>query len=268
MSGGFQRPLFLGLGNMAQALAIGLARRPEFSLKAAHYFTPSQLRAKKFATQHGGTSLSNIPSDFSSYDCLFLGMKPQQAADALTGLKGRLPPDLLVISMMAGVRLEQLEQYLAHQNIIRIMPNLACAEGLSPTPWSAHPSLDPALYERFLTSLSTIGTLVQLDEELINLVTVHLSSMPALVYWLADLLQKDLTRIGIEEKLARTLLTQMLQGSVHKLESFSGPWDDLKKSVISKAGVTHSFLQRLGAQKFEDEFLASLKAGQERAKEL
>ena len=56
-------------------------------------------------------------------DIVILAIKPQVLAEVMTGLKGRLKPAQLVISIIAGKSINTISTGLGHNCIVRSMPN-------------------------------------------------------------------------------------------------------------------------------------------------
>ena len=61
---------------------------------------------------------------------IFLAVKPQQMAGVAAGLRGKIGPERLVVSIAAGIRLASLAEWLGQDlRIVRVMPNTPCLVG-------------------------------------------------------------------------------------------------------------------------------------------
>ena len=108
---------FIGAGNMGSAIAKSLIRSTDDIV-----LSDRSGKAKALADE------LNIKYDTNEYiasncDFIFLGVKPYMLKDAVKPLKEILNKRKpVVISMLAGVNIKDIEEYL-DTPIIRIMPN-------------------------------------------------------------------------------------------------------------------------------------------------
>ena len=65
----------------------------------------------------------------SESSIVLLAVKPQDFTVVGQALKGRIKPDSLVISIMAGINISTIQNSLGHQWIIRAMPNAPALYG-------------------------------------------------------------------------------------------------------------------------------------------
>jgi pyrroline-5-carboxylate reductase len=62
-------------------------------------------------------------------DVLFIAVKPQTLKQALENIKGRLRPNAVLVSMVAGATIPSLRELSGHSSIVRIMPNTPAVIG-------------------------------------------------------------------------------------------------------------------------------------------
>ncbi|HEX2701828.1 MAG TPA: NAD(P)-binding domain-containing protein, partial [Solirubrobacteraceae bacterium] len=106
---------FVGAGNMARALAVGLAEPALFSDGGSG-------RAVALAELVGGEAVSNAEL-LARADVVVLAHKPAQ----LKAVAAELGGAKAVLSLLGGVTLEQLEAVLPAATLTRAMPNTAVA---------------------------------------------------------------------------------------------------------------------------------------------
>ena len=120
---------FLGAGNMARAIILGLLNTG---------FSPQQLRAADPSEQAleglrslGLTQLSASPAQFNDgVDLIVAAVKPQVMAEALSPLKNRLDPNTALLSIAAGIPVASLQRYIGGSTpVIRCMPNTPAMVG-------------------------------------------------------------------------------------------------------------------------------------------
>ena len=116
------RILLWGTGSMSSALALGLNSQGfEFLLH-----NPTRAKAQGLSARLKNAELWKG----QKFDVVVLGFKPQKLSEAMEELTRILKPETLVISLLAGVKLEKLQSLLGPR-VIRLMPNLAIAEVLN-----------------------------------------------------------------------------------------------------------------------------------------
>ncbi len=238
---------------MSSALALGLGSQGhEFFL-----YNPTLSKAQSLKGQLKKAQLWQG----QDFEAVVLGFKPQKLTEAMSDLSAIVTPQTLIISLLAGVKLEKL-QTLFHSRVLRLMPNLAIAENKGVCLWS---SLLEAQENRFWqTTLNSLGFAPQVEERELDLYTLHAGCSPAYLYFLIQEMKDLAQQSGGDPALAAKILTLSLQGALDKLkgdEDFQG----LITQVASKGGVTEATLKHWN----ESGAIASgLKAGLERIQQL
>ena len=160
IAGGVDPAAFFVVDPMAQSLPPGVA----------HFVDASQVGSKV------GIALAAV--------------KPQIFTQISGQLESVLTDDALLLSVMAGVRIETLLAALPGRTAVRLMPNLAAALGKSPL-GLFESSSDAAMRADVENLLSPLGTPVWISEEpLMDAVTALAGSGPAFVYRFVDALAK------------------------------------------------------------------------------
>lgn len=113
---------FIGGGNMAKAIIAGMLKSGIATTQILAT-TRTKESADKLSDTYGiHTSKNNI--DALNADVIVLSVKPQVVFEVLAAMGERAFADKLVISVMAGVRVEQLQRALhGSTRIVRTMPN-------------------------------------------------------------------------------------------------------------------------------------------------
>mgnify|MGYP006309545979 CR=1 FL=1 len=113
----------IGAGNMGTAILAGIVRN---GLTDPELVRATGLRREHLDAIHreyGVTTMLDNPAAIEGADVVMLCVKPQHLEQVLQELDNRLHPKTLVISIVAGARLERLQAGLNHGCIIRTMPN-------------------------------------------------------------------------------------------------------------------------------------------------
>ena len=124
---------FIGGGNMAAALIGGLIRKgvPADNLYA---IDPNEDARKRSAEQFGVRNGAAADAALASYDAVLIAVKPQSAKAVAEGIAPHLSAHQVVISIMAGIRIDDLSRWLnGHARVVRTMPNTPALIGMGAT---------------------------------------------------------------------------------------------------------------------------------------
>ncbi|MBE0699155.1 MAG: NAD(P)-binding domain-containing protein, partial [Anaerolineaceae bacterium] len=113
----------IGPGAMAEAIIAGLLRQgittPEHILASG----PRLERVQELQTRYGIHPFTDNREAASKADAVILSIKPQRLQKVLQGLESAIPPDALVLSIIAGATIQTLSDGLKHAAVVRSMPN-------------------------------------------------------------------------------------------------------------------------------------------------
>ena len=120
---------FIGGGVMGEAIIKGVLTegiaKPENIVVSDFIPTRREILNK----QYGVKTLADNHEAVKGADIVVIAVKPQDLLKVLAGLKG-LSTKQLVLSIVAGATLDTLRQGLAHDYIVRTMPNMPSEPGV------------------------------------------------------------------------------------------------------------------------------------------
>lgn len=224
--------------------------------------------AEALSSRTGIAHARSLDALIQGRDVFVLGFKPYHLAGADPRLAG-LTEGRLVISVVGAKRLDQLEKVFPKaRNIIRAMPNTPSRIGAGVSAWC---SLRPLIASDAVildTILGSIGTVEEISESQMNLVTAYSGSGPAYLFEFAAALRDAGIAAGLEPSMAQRLIVQTLFGSAQLLcESGIDP-ETLRNQVTSPNGVTLAGLRTLEAGRFRALIRDAIAAGKARCDEL
>ncbi len=240
-------------------------------------FSESQITA----TVGSGESVDELRLNFSNInfgsdnklavensDLVILAVKPQNFLEVAKEIKGLLKPDVLVMSVMAGVNMEKIKNELAVEKVVRTMPNLGARVGKSMTVWTCLHKVDEQAKEAIIKLLNVIGKELFVDtEEKINKATAVSGSGPGFFFAVVEEWLKAVEEFGFSEKESKMLLLQTIDGANDLLQADSEV-SGLRKQVSSKGGTTEAGLKVLQTVNLEKIWQEILNKSFEKAVEL
>ena len=202
-------------------------------------------------------------------EVVVLAIKPQNLGEVMLELNGQLGATQLVLSIVAGARLDSLLRGLSHHRLVRAMPNTPARIGEGVTVWTATPQVGPEQKRWASSILGAMGKEIYVDDEqLIDMATAVSGSGPAYLFLFVEALVDAAVGIGLPRKLAQELVLQTVLGSAHLLEKSGQPPGELRRMVTSPGGTTEQALLRLDRGGFAHLLAEAIKAAHDKAKSL
>jgi pyrroline-5-carboxylate reductase len=212
---------------------------------------------------------NDITKEVSEYDILILAVKPQDFKAVAPDLASVLQKSQVVISIMAGIKIANIQKGLNHQNVVRAMPNTPAQLGFGITAFSAPADTTMEHISIVDTLLETTGKCIFMkDENLLDAVTAISGSGPAYFYYFVKHMIEAGKQMGIEEPVASMLVKQTMLGSFQILNNSKMSIDEMIKAVASKGGTTEAALNAFENTHVGPNIIEALKAADRRAKEL
>jgi pyrroline-5-carboxylate reductase len=268
--GGFTMKIaFIGGGNMAEAilsaiLVKGLARTEEIIV--------SDVVESKRASLKGRYQVSVTEDNVEAVngrDIVVLAVKPQIFAEIAPQLKGRLKADQLVISILAGKNLKTLSGGLAHECIVRSMPNTPAQIGEGMTVWTATPSVKANQLRWAASILGVMGLEIRVDDErYLDMATAVSGSGPAYLFLWVEAMIEAAVSLGFSPEVAQKLVMQTLLGSAHLLQKSGKAPAELRRMVTSPGGTTAEAIASFEKGGFNSLVTQAVTAAYEKARKL
>lgn len=259
----------IGGGVMGRAFCQGLLGS---GLSAPDQITVVEPEAEKreaLQTELGVGCLADGRDAAPQADLLLLAVKPQVFAAVSERLRGRVRPEALVISIMAGIPVSVIADALAHDLVVRAMPNAAAQVRQSTTVWYAAAAVPQPLRAEAAVLLSGVGLAIEVqDEAMLDRATAVSGSGPAYVCLLAEALVEGAVAIGLYRDLALRLVAGTLAGTAALLAQPGAHPSLVRENITSPAGTTAAGLLALEARAFRAACIEAVQAAHTRTKEL
>ncbi len=202
-------------------------------------------------------------------DLVVLAVKPQNLAAVMTELNGQFKSGQLVLSIIAGARLNTLSRGLNHNDIVRVMPNTPAQIGEGVSVWTATAEVTGQQKEWAAAILGAMGKEIYVDnEDYIDMATAVSGSGPAYIFLIIESLVEAAVHIGLPRDMAQELVLQTMLGSGHFVQKSGRSPADLRRMVTSPGGTTAEALRKLEEGGFSDLLRQAVIAAYNRAREL
>jgi len=259
----------IGAGQMALALASGFARSGLVPAEQIRFFDPSAAACERFlGAVPGAEQAASSDAAATTSEIVFLAIKPQHAEEACHSLAGHIHREATIVSVVAGLSIDRLADWLGTRRIVRVMPNTPCLVGRGVLAVAPDATVPRATLEQVSTLLAAVGQVHHLPERLINAVTGLSGSGPGFVAMIAEALADGGVLAGLPRDLARQLAVQTIAGTAALLEATDEHPASLKDRVASPAGTTIAGLATLERMGLRAALIDAVKAASDRAAEL
>ena len=260
---------FIGGGNMGEAMVAAVLDKKLAMPDGICVSDVSQTRREYLKKQYDVAVAESNREAVDGKDIVVLAVKPQNLAEVLADLKGSLKPDLLVLSIVAGVKIDNISQGLGHHRVVRCMPNTPAQVGFGMSAWTATEEVTEEQKGQSRAILGAMGREIFFDsEKYIDMVTAVSGSGPAYVFLLAESLIDAAVNIGLPRQEAEELVSQTILGSAYLMQKSGKPPAELRRNVTSRGGTTERALQVFEEGGFIKLVEDAVKAAYRRAKEL
>ena len=105
------------------------------------------------------------------------------------------------------------------------------------------------------------------NEDDIDMITAISGSGPGFVFNTIDAMEKAALKLGINKKIANTLVLETFKGSIHLLLDSNKSANELVKTIATKGGTTEAGLKIMQKYKFHKIFENLTRASYKKAKE-
>lgn len=229
---------FIGMGNMAQAIAAGFIYSGKIDGTDVYAYAPHQDKLKSNAAKIGFVPAPTPKALVTSVDVVVIACKPYQIEDVMEEISNDLKGKALV-SIAAGWTYESYEKILGKDTRIQcIMPNTPAMVGEGVLLFERINSLNEDERNEIIDLFGSLGLVEELPTELMGIGGAVSGCGPAFMDMVMEAYADAAVKYGIPRTLAYKLISQTMLGSAKlQLQSGSHP-GVLKDAVCSPKGST------------------------------
>jgi len=241
------RLAFIGCGVMAEAIVAGLLRKQLVSPEQIVGSHPREARREELYAKYGiemfeqnrEATLAVYPSAPDAGSVLVLAVKPQRLRHVLEELRGSIHQDQVIVSIVAGAKIETIADELLHAAVVRTMPNTPAQIGEGVTAWTPSAAVNEKQEQQVRAMLDALGKTVRVDNERqIDMATALSATGPTYIFLMMEALIDAGVHMGFSRHVAQELVHQMMLGSVlFARESHKHP-AELRNMVTSPGGTS------------------------------
>ncbi|HEY8562343.1 MAG TPA: pyrroline-5-carboxylate reductase [Pyrinomonadaceae bacterium] len=235
---------FIGCGVMAESIVAGLLRKnlvaPD-QIVASH---PRENRRRELTEKYGIEVFEeNLDAvrHIRVYEnsIVALCVKPQRLKGVLEELTDVVLPEQIVLSIIAGARIETISAALSNRKIVRAMPNTPSQIGAGITAWTCDENVSDDERARIKALLTALGKELFVEtENMIDMATSLSATGPTYIFLVMEALTDAGVHLGFSRETAKELVQETMLGAVlFAIESHKHP-AELRNMVTSPGGTS------------------------------
>lgn len=260
---------FIGPGAMAEAMIRGIVVGELVSPANVTAAGPRAARLQELADKYNIQFTTDNAAAVEGADVVVFAIKPQMLNHVMQGLKGHIRPNALVLSIIAGARIQTIENGLNHHALVRSMPNTPAQIGQGMTVWTAAPAVTASQREQAQAILGALGQEIFVeDEEYLDMATALSGNGPAYVFLFMEAMVDAGVHLGFPRYIAEQLVLQTVKGSVEYAQQTPQHLARLRNQVTSPGGTSAEALYFLEKAGFRTALSRAIWAAYQRASQL
>ena len=204
--------------------------------------------------------------DSITYDSIIIATKPNNYVEILEDLKNQITvnEEILIISILAGIKIKKIENIIGSVPIIRAMPNIAASVAEGMTALIGNKKITNDKMDTTNMIFQSIGNKIWLEDEgQMDSFTAISGSGPAYFFYFTECLHKIAIDEGFSEDVAKQISEQIMIGSGKLIKDSNIDVVRLRENVTSPNGTTEAALKVLCD---DDGLLSKLREAIEKAK--
>lgn len=260
---------FIGVGSMGAALVYGLIRSGAVPAERVVAFDPVREQLEELVGEAGIRAAASNRELVEEVSVVVLAVKPQVMDEVLAPLAGAFTPDHLVVSIAAGIPTSFIEARVGEGvPVVRAMPNTPALLGVGAAAYCLGRHAVEAHGQKTSEILRGVGTVIQVPEAQMDVVTALSGSGPAYFFLLTEVLVEAAIKQGLPRSAALELACQTALGAARMMMESETEPALLRRHVTSPGGTTEAALSTLGRGGFDALVTEAIATATRRSREL
>ena len=259
----------IGPGVMGEALISSLLSNQVIEPGNILAAGPRQERLDELVDRYQIKATLNNAEAVRAADVLILCVKPQKLSQVFEDLQNKLPPNALIISIIAGATIDALTTGFKHAVVVRAMPNTPAQVGEGMTVWTQSQQTSDAQHALAEKILGALGQAIFVEDEgYIDMATAVSGTGPAYVFLFLESMIDAGVHLGLPRRIAEEMVIQTIKGSIDYYAQNSSHPARLRNQVTSPGGTSATALYYLEKMGFRTAISRAIWAAFTRSQEL
>ena len=254
---------------MGEAMIQGLLSKNLVKASEITVAEPRKDRVKELQQHYEVKITSDNRRAAQASKIIIFSIKPQDLGSVTEELSGSLHPDQLVVSIVAGARIDSIRRGLRHDRVVRVMPNTPAQIGEGISVWTATSNVDKDQLNQTRSILQAFGKEIYVKEEkFLDMATAVSGTGPTYVFLVMEAMIDAAVHLGFPRHIAYELVTETIKGSIlFAMKSGKHP-SELRNMVTSPGGTSAEALYQLEKGSLRTVLSRAIWAAYERSRSL
>lgn len=262
-----KRLALIGGGQMGRALVGGILSSSVLKPDEVCLVDPCVETQAWWSHHHPDVAVTGLVEAVESSGVVLLAVKPNLISTVI-GTEGADFSDRLVISIAAGISLQQLSSLVGHERVVRVMPNTPSLVRSGASGFCCGGAVEASDADWVSSLLECVGLAVQVSEAQMDAVTGLSGSGPAYVCMVIEALADGGVQAGLPRPLAMRLATQTVLGTAKMIQETGRHPGELKDAVASPGGTTIAAIAALEENGLRAALMQAVLASANRSRDL
>jgi pyrroline-5-carboxylate reductase len=262
-----QKLAVIGGGQMGRALVGGLVTSGVISASQVTLVEPDAASRQWWTENHPSIDFADLASAVRDCDAVLLAVKPNILPSVICEISAEWQ-NKLVISIAAGIGLDDLCSGVGHSRVARVMPNTPSLVRQGASGYCCGSEVSPQDRGWIQSALESVGLAVEVAESQMDAVTGVSGSGPAYVCIVIEALADGGVLAGLPRPLALKLATQTVLGTATMIAETKRHPGELKDEVASPGGTTIEAISVLEQNGIRGALIEAVAASAERSREM
>ena len=258
----------IGGGVMAEAIISRLLEQNLYSADSIIVSEPSEIRCQYWRDKYAVSTTKNNQDVVNNSEQFLLAIKPQIFSTVVSNLTLTSTHKPLILSILAGVSLAKLKDGFPDFPIVRVMPNTPAMVGQGMTAIAPNQMVSASQLDMAMTIFKSIGSVIEINESLMDAVTGLSGSGPAFVAIMIESLADGGVASGLPRSMALELAIQTVLGTAELIKQKNLHPAILKDQVSSPGGTTIAGVKALEEKGFRSSVISAVTSAYKRSQEL
>ncbi|NFR86148.1 MULTISPECIES: pyrroline-5-carboxylate reductase [unclassified Clostridium] len=260
---------FIGCGNMGSSMVGGLINSRSFEPKNIFVSTKTENSASNMKDKFNINASINNKDVVKNSNIIILSVKPYMFKDVINEIKDYLTEDKLIISVAAGITIENLEDLISKKHkIIRSMPNTPALVGEAMSAICPNANVSKEDIEVCKKVFESFGECVEISEKDFHAFIALCGSSPAYIFMFIEAMADGAVKLGIPRNKAYKMAAQSILGSAKMVLDTRKHPGELKDAVCSPGGTTIDAVVELEKLGFRSSVIQAMDKCAEKSKNM
>lgn len=252
---------FIGMGNMAGAIAGGIIDQQILDRKDICFYDPSGKNVLGLAQASNNKELA------AQCRHILLAVKPNQIDSVLTEICAE-SENKAIGSIAAGVDLQRLQRLAPKARLLRIMPNTCAQIGKSYTCLNSDHMLTEQEFDLFHRIFSALGQVLLVEEGYFNVCAAVCSCGVAFGHMLVESMADGGVVCGMNKAKSVEMAAWAILGACEMILKSNKTPMELKDQICSPGGMTAKAMQALENGGFRGDVIGAIEAAYQKGKSM